>query len=180
MPIRVYRQGHVGSSSAWRLQTATQNTEGKSEMNDTEFRRTYDTLTANLSQHNETLLTISLPMICNADSDAVEEFIVNHWKQPVDNSNFEQVGHEFKRWFGERYPEEYVNSNFALNIPPSDKPKRRFNPNWPSARKDAESGAHAARTASYRKRFAEVTGYASPAKLVKAIEAGLVTIDRQR
>lgn len=56
-------------------------------------------------------------------------------------------------------------------------PRRRFNPAWPSAQRDAQSGAKAARTASYRRKFAEVTGYASPAKLVAAIqssEAGVV------
>ena len=87
-------------------------------MTDTEFRRRYDELTATLSKANETLLTVSLPMLCNADTDAVEEFIVNHWQQPVTDENFEKIGHAFKRWFGERYPEEYVNSNFALGIPP--------------------------------------------------------------
>lgn len=51
-------------------------------------------------------------------------------------------------------------------------PRRRFNPAWPSAQRDAQSGAKAARTASYRREFAEVTGYDSPAKLVKAIKAG--------
>lgn len=142
-------------------------------MSDTEF--TYETLTANLSGDNKTLLTISLPILCNADTDAVIEFIVNHWRKPVDDGNFEEVGHEFKRWFGERYPEEYVNSNFALNIPPV-KNKRKFNPTWPSARRDVQSGAAATRVATQRKMFAEVTGYASPAVLVKALQTGAAGI----
>lgn len=61
----------------------------------------------------------------------------------------------------------------------TDKPKRKFNPAWPSAQHDAQSGAKAARTASYRRKFAEVTGYDSPAKLVKAIKAGTAMIVRK-
>lgn len=101
-------------------------------MTDTEFRRLYDNLTATLSRDNETLLRVGLPALCNADTDDVEHFIVEHWQKPVDDNNFEHVGHEFKRWFGERYPEEYVSSNFALGIPPPTTKKRSTDKNWRS------------------------------------------------
>lgn len=61
----------------------------------------------------------------------------------------------------------------------TDKPKRRFNPDWPSAQRDAETGARKARSAERWVRFAEVTGYASPAKLVAAIQAGEAQIVRK-
>jgi len=58
-----------------------------------------------------------------------------------------------------------------------DKPKRKFNPEWGSAKRDIASGAAAARTAGQRKAFAEATGHTSVA-LVKALQAGQCAIVR--
>lgn len=58
----------------------------------------------------------------------------------------------------------------------TEKPKRKHNPDWPSAKRDRATGANKARATAVHKRFAEVTGYATPAKLVAAIEAGEVSI----
>lgn len=77
------------------------------------FYAEYAKLTANLSNRNEQLLAVALPTQCNADSTDVEEFIVNHWKRPVDDSNFKQVGEAFKAWFRETAPDEYRDPTMA-------------------------------------------------------------------
>ena len=72
------------------------------------FYAEYRRLTAGLSATNEMALAVGLPMKCNADSTDVEVFIVEHYKQAVNDENFVQVGHEFKRWFRETAPHEYA------------------------------------------------------------------------
>jgi hypothetical protein len=81
------------------------------------FYAEYRRLTADLSDTNEMALTVSLPMTCNADSTDVEVFVVEHYKQPVTNDNFKQVGNEFRKWFRETAPNEYATAETA-----------RFNP----------------------------------------------------
>jgi len=81
------------------------------------FYAEYNRLTADLSDYNEQALTLALPIQCNADTPAVEEFIVNHWKQPVTDGNFKEVGFAFKRWFKENYPDEYATPETAMFNP---------------------------------------------------------------
>lgn len=64
-----------------------------------EERKAYDALTTGLSKHNDQLLTVGLPMTCDADSTDVEYFIINVYKQPVDDDNYIEVGHKFKDWY---------------------------------------------------------------------------------
>lgn len=73
----------------------------------TEYRR----LTAGLSDTNEMALTVGLPMTCNADSVDVEVFIVEHYKRPVTDDNFKQVGNEFRKWFRETATEDTARFN---------------------------------------------------------------------
>lgn len=73
-----------------------------------QFYAQYRELTKGLSEKNDQLLTLGLPMTCNADSTDVEHFIVNVWSLPVTDDNYVEVGHAFKRWFKEAYPHEYA------------------------------------------------------------------------
>lgn len=73
-----------------------------------EFYQKYHALTGNLSQKEDQLLTVALPMTINADTMDVENFIVNVWQQPVTDDNYIEVGHAFKKWFKENHPEEYA------------------------------------------------------------------------
>ena len=98
----------------------------------------------------------------------VEEVDANSYNPPAGRAVHNPYRVQFDHWPTVQSVWEPENELEAV----TDKPKRKFNPAWPSAKRDAESGAHAARTASYRKRFAEVTGYDSPAKLVAAIQSG--------
>lgn len=72
------------------------------------FYKRYDELTTGLSKENQQLFTLGLPMTCNADSVDVENYIVNEYKQPVDDNNFIEVGYMFKAWYKEKYPTEYA------------------------------------------------------------------------
>lgn len=65
-------------------------------------------LTAGLSKQNDLEFFVRLPMTCNADSTDVEVFVVEHYKQPVTDDNFKQVGNEFRKWFQETAPNEYA------------------------------------------------------------------------
>lgn len=134
----------------------------------------YDELTADLSSENRTLLTVALPILCGADSDAVEEYIVNHCGKPVTAENFLQVGEFFRLWFAENYPDEYAGSPMALGVPPP-RPKRgqKYDRTaWPSERKDKFEGGYAERDRKKKSRFLAATGYATAAQLRKAIESG--------
>ena len=55
---------------------------------------------------------------------------------------------------------------------------QRYNPAWPSAIADKRLGFGKQRMIEARKKFATVTGYSSPTKLVEAIESGEITIHK--
>lgn len=74
----------------------------------------YDMLTTGLSKENETLLTVGLPLTCNADSVDVYHYITDVRKLPVNDENFKNVGFAFKKWYKETYPDEYATVETAM------------------------------------------------------------------
>lgn len=98
----------------------------------------------------------------------VEEVDPNSFNPPAGRAVHNPYRVQFDHWPTGQSVWEPENELEAV----TDKPKRKFNPAWPSAQRDAESGARKARSAKRWVRFAEVTGYASPAVLVKAMQAG--------